>query len=136
MSLLLVVVLAAVSGLLIGSFLTVVVDRVPRGESVMTPPSHCDNCGLRLGARDLVPVVSWLALRGRCRACRVRISPRYPAVELVTGVVFALLVWSQGLGPTTPLWLVLAAGLLAAALIDFDGKQLRHDIGWRARSQT
>ncbi|MGB7880736.1 MAG: prepilin peptidase, partial [Ilumatobacteraceae bacterium] len=67
MSFSLLIVFAVVAGLLIGSFLTVVVDRVPQGGSVVAPPSRCGSCGLRLGPLDLVPVVSWAALRGRCR---------------------------------------------------------------------
>lgn len=80
----------AVFGLLIGSFLNVVVYRVPRGISVVTPPSACPGCGTRIAARDNVPVLSWLALRAACRSCGTRISVRYPAVELLTGGMFVL----------------------------------------------
>ncbi len=80
----------AVFGLLIGSFLNVVVYRVPRGISVVSPPSACPGCGVRIAARDNVPVLSWLALRAACRNCGSRISVRYPAVELLTGGMFVL----------------------------------------------
>jgi leader peptidase (prepilin peptidase) / N-methyltransferase len=76
-------------GLVFGSFLTVVVYRVPRGESLVRPRSHCPECGTQIRAVDNVPVVSWLLLRGRCHACGARISAEYPVTELATGVLFA-----------------------------------------------
>jgi len=72
---------ALVLGLLVGSFLNVVIHRLPRGESIVFPPSRCPHCGRRLGPMDLVPVLSYLALRGRCRYCRTPISSRYPLVD-------------------------------------------------------
>lgn len=89
----LVVVLAGVLGLAVGSFLNVVLWRVPRGESIVSPGSHCPSCGTPLHAADLVPVFSWVALRGRCRSCGTRISVRYPLVELGCGVLFAVAAW-------------------------------------------
>ena len=77
-------------GLVIGSFLNVVAYRLPRGESIVKPRSRCTSCGTEVRALDNIPLVSWLVLRGRCRHCRAQISARYPVVELVTGVVFAL----------------------------------------------
>ncbi|WP_182045444.1 prepilin peptidase [Curtobacterium sp. ME26] len=77
-------------GLLVGSFLNVVVHRVPAGISVVRPPSACPGCGHEIRGFDNVPVLSWLALRGRCRDCRAPISARYPAVELATAVLFAV----------------------------------------------
>ncbi|PYY64982.1 prepilin peptidase [Curtobacterium sp. MCPF17_003] len=82
--------LSAVFGLLIGSFLNVVVHRVPAGQSVVSPPSACPACRHTIRRRDNVPVLSWLVLRGRCRDCSAPISARYPAVELVTAVLFGL----------------------------------------------
>ncbi len=76
-------------GLLFGSFLTVVIHRIPAGESIVRPRSRCPACGTEIGARDNVPVVSWLLLRGRCRACGARISAEYPLVELATAALFA-----------------------------------------------
>ncbi len=75
-------------GLIFGSFLTVVIHRVPRGESVVRPRSRCPRCGTEIRARDNIPVVSWLVLRGRCRTCGARISPQYPLTELATAVLF------------------------------------------------
>src|SRR5690606_24465130 len=88
----------AVLGLIIGSFLNVVVWRVPRGESVNKPRSACPECGHRLRARDNVPVLSWLVLRGKCRACGAPISARYPTIDLLTAVLFVLVLWKFGLG--------------------------------------
>jgi leader peptidase (prepilin peptidase)/N-methyltransferase len=87
------VVLVGVFGLLIGSFLNVVVYRVPAGFSIVSPPSACPRCGTEIKAYDNIPVVSWLALRGRCRTCAEPISARYPLVELGTGAFFALVAW-------------------------------------------
>lgn len=108
-------------GLAIGSFLNVVVYRLPGGMSLVRPASHCPACGTTLGSFDLVPVLSWLALRGRCRHCRTSISPRYPLVELTTGAAFAAL--GGALQPPTPLpsLMVVTAAALAAVLIAADG---------------
>lgn len=116
--------LCALFGLLIGSFLNVVIWRVPRGESVVRPPSHCPECGVTLGARDNVPVVSWLLLRGRCRHCRAPISARYPTVELTTAALFGLLAWRFGPTPQLPAFLYLAAIGVALAAIDIDVRRL------------
>ena len=84
-----VVLFAGLFGLVVGSFLNVVIHRVPQGLSIVRPPSRCPSCGTTLLARDNVPVVSWLLLRGKCRTCRAPISPRYPLIELATGCLFA-----------------------------------------------
>jgi leader peptidase (prepilin peptidase) / N-methyltransferase len=81
---------AALLGLPVGSFLTVVAHRMPRGESVVAPRSRCPSCGTQIRARDNIPVLSYVFLRGRCRRCGARISPVYPLVELATGALFAL----------------------------------------------
>src|SRR3954454_13240578 len=111
-------------GLAIGSFLNVVVWRVPRDESVVRPPSHCPSCDTPISPRDNVPVVSWLVLRGRCRSCQARISPRYPLVELLTAVLFAG--FAAWFGPVAqlPAYLYLAAVGIALALIDLDLQRL------------
>jgi leader peptidase (prepilin peptidase) / N-methyltransferase len=75
-------------GLVIGSFLNVLIHRLPRGESVVFPGSHCPACGAPIRAYDNVPVLSWLVLRGRCRACRAPIAGRYPAIELANGLLW------------------------------------------------
>src|ERR671938_964828 len=87
---------AAPLGLLIGSFLNVVAYRLPRGESLVKPRSRCTSCGEEVRPYDNVPVLSWVLLRGRCRHCRVRISPRHPAVELATAAIFAAVTPGRG----------------------------------------
>lgn len=82
-------ILVGVLGASIGSFLNVVIHRVPRGVSVVSPPSACPACGTRIRATDNIPVLSWLLLRGRCRACREQFSVRYAVIELVTALAFA-----------------------------------------------
>ncbi|WP_109429432.1 prepilin peptidase [Sulfoacidibacillus thermotolerans] len=77
-------------GLVFGSFFGVVGMRVPKGESIVTPPSHCPACGRKLAAYELIPVISWLLLRGKCRTCHSSVSVLYPLVEIVTGVFFVL----------------------------------------------
>ncbi len=116
--------LAFLFGLLIGSFLNVVIHRVPRGESVVSPGSRCPGCGSEIAAYDNIPVVSWLVLRGRCRHCGEPISWRYPAVELLTGAVFGLLAWQLGLSWELPAFLYLGAVGVALAFIDLDTKRL------------
>ena len=76
-------------GLVVGSFLTVVADRVPKKESIVSPRSRCPHCGAEIRNRDNVPVLSWLALRGRCRSCGARVSARYPLLEIGTAASFA-----------------------------------------------
>ena len=120
--------ISALYGLLIGSFLTVVVDRVPRGASVVQPGSACGNCGLRLGPRDLVPVFSWLALRGKCRKCHTSIGIEPLVLELSTGLLFGLTAWHFGLSWRTPAYCVLMAGLVALTWIDLRTRRLPREI--------
>ena len=121
---LLLILLCALIGLAIGSFLNVVIWRVPRGESVVSPPSACPSCGNAIRHRDNVPVLGWLLLRGRCRDCQAPISARYPLVEAATGVLFAAMAWRFGFQLILIGYLWLAAAGLALALIDFDTKRL------------
>lgn len=83
-------VIVFVIGLIIGSFLNVVIFRVPRNQSIVSPPSHCPECNYKLGVLDLIPIISYLVLRGKCRKCGAVISIRYPLVELITGLIFLL----------------------------------------------
>ena len=117
-------VLVGVLGLVVGSFLNVVIWRVPRGESVVNPPSHCPACDRPVRPRDNVPVASWLMLRGRCRDCGAPISARYPAVELGTAVVFTVLALRIGPAVTLPAFLYLGAIGVALSMIDLDVKRL------------
>lgn len=120
----LLVVLSAVVGLAVGSFLNVVIWRVPRGESVVSPGSHCPGCNREIGPRDNVPLLSWLLLRGRCRHCGERISARYPAVELLTAVLFAVVAVRLGPVAVLPVFLFVTAAGVALAAIDIDVKRL------------
>ena len=117
-------VLTAVLGLAIGSFLNVVIWRVPRGESVVRPASHCQQCGNPVRPRDNVPVVSWLLLGGKCRDCAAPISRRYPLVELATAVVFTVMALRFGFDAVLPAFLYLAAIGIALWMIDLDVKRL------------
>ena len=114
----------AVVGLVIGSFLNVVIWRVPRGESVVSPPSACPNCHTQIKPYDNIPVLSWLILRGRCRNCGEPISARYPFIEALTGIVFALLALRFDLTAQLPAYLYLGAVGVALAFIDLDTKRL------------
>ena len=115
-----VVVYVTVVGLLVGSFLNVVVYRVPLGLSVVTPRSACPQCHAPIGALDNVPVLSWLLLRGKCRHCRHPISPRYPLVELGNGVLWLVDTLRVGVHPILPAVLISTSVLFALALIDAD----------------
>jgi leader peptidase (prepilin peptidase)/N-methyltransferase len=107
-------------GLVIGSFLNVVIWRVPRGESVVRPGSHCPGCDAMLGAVENVPVLSWVVLRGRCRHCSTRIPLRYPAVELTCAALFVVVGYRFHDSWALFGYLVLVAALLALSVIDLD----------------
>jgi len=111
------VVWAFVLGLAVGSFLNVVIYRLPRGQSVVFPPSHCPACGKRLTPAELVPVLSYLWQKGRCRRCGARISPRYPLVEALSGLLFAFAAWWVPWPQAAFSWFFFAA-LVALAFID------------------
>lgn len=116
----LVVGVCAILGLAVGSFLNVVIHRVPRKESVVTPRSRCPGCGTEISPRDNIPVVSWLLLRARCRTCGVHISARYPAVEVGCALLFVAMALRFSDDWALPAFLVLAAACLAGAVIDFE----------------
>lgn len=120
----LVVALVGLVGLIVGSFLNVVIWRVPRGESIVSPGSSCPACGKPVRPRDNLPVLGWVLLRGRCRDCSAPISARYPLVEAGTAVVFVVLTLRIGLDPALPAYLYLGAIGVALALIDLDVKRL------------
>jgi len=141
---------AGLLGLAVGSFLNVVIHRLPRmmeaewrdecasleGReppprekfNLITPRSRCPACGAPVTAARNIPVVSWIALRGRCAACRAPISARYPAVELLTGALSALLAWRFGFSPALAASLVFGWAMVAAAFIDLDTQLLPDDI--------
>jgi len=109
-------------GAVLGSFLNVCVYRIPRGLSVVSPPSACPSCGERIAPYDNVPVLAWLWLGGKCRRCRSAISPRYPVVEALTAAVFVLLGWRYGFHLELIPALYFAAAMIAVTLIDFDAR--------------
>lgn len=111
-------------GLAVGSFLNVVIERVPRDESLLWPASRCPRCLTPIKPWHNVPVLGWLVLRGRCAGCRGRISPRYPLVELATAVLFVAVTARFGPTPVLPAYLYLAAISVALAVIDFDVRRL------------
>jgi leader peptidase (prepilin peptidase) / N-methyltransferase len=141
---------AGLFGLLIGSFLNVVIYRIPKmmqresdnyvahesGKdlphtdrfNLMVPRSSCPHCGHQITALENIPVISWLVLRGKCSACKAKISARYPAIELVTGLLSALLVWSFGSGWAGLATLVFGWLLLAMTFIDYDTQLLPDDL--------
>jgi len=119
---------ACVLGLVVGSFLNVVIHRLPRGESLVSPGSRCPGCAAPIAPWDNVPVLAWLWLRGRCRRCGARIAARYPLVELSTGLLFAAIALRHGATAMTLVWLAFAAALVAAAVIDFDHRIIPDEI--------
>lgn len=114
------IVFAGLSGLAVGSFLNVVACRLPAGESLVMPGSHCRSCGTAIRLYDNIPVLGWLLLRGRCRSCRGEISPRYPLVEAVTAVLAVSVVAVKHAPVAVVLGLLLVAVLVPIALIDLD----------------
>jgi leader peptidase (prepilin peptidase)/N-methyltransferase len=111
-------ILAAVFGAIIGSFLNVVIHRVPLEESIVFPNSRCPSCGAVIAFYDNIPVVSWIMLGAKCRGCKERISFRYPAVELLTAAVFVAVAWHDGPSAALPFDLIFVSALLALIFID------------------
>ncbi len=105
-------------GAAIGSFLNVVIHRVPKEESIVFPNSACPKCGKAIKSYDNIPILSWLILRGKCRNCKNAISPRYPAVELLNAVLFALVFWQIGFNPFLPVALIFVTTIVALIFID------------------
>jgi leader peptidase (prepilin peptidase)/N-methyltransferase len=111
---------ALLLGLVVGSFANVCIHRLPRRESVVSPPSRCPACGSRIAARDNLPVLGFLLLRGRCRSCRAPISWRYPAVEAANGLLWRALALTRGPSLQTAVAMLLATALLVLSLIDLE----------------
>ena len=112
----------AAFGLIIGSFLNVCIYRIPSKQSIISPPSHCTRCDTRLKAWDLIPVFSWILLRGKCRYCGARVSARYPIVEGLTSLVFVLLYFRFSISVELLAAIVLSILLICEAFVDFDLK--------------
>lgn len=119
-------------GLLIGSFLNVCIYRIPRGENIAYPPSHCTSCGSNIKSYDLIPVLSWSFLRGRCRSCKEKISIRYTLIELVTAMLFLLTYLKYGVSMELVQYLVLIPFLLVVAMIDYDTMEVYTTTTWLA----
>ncbi|MGV0024043.1 prepilin peptidase [Phormidesmis priestleyi] len=115
-------------GAAIGSFLNVVIYRLPAGLSLLYPPSRCPRCLTRLKTQDNVPVLGWLWLKGRCRHCKSPISPRYPLVEAATGILFLWLFWVFGFSIATLGYWAFFSWLLALSLIDLDTMTLPNSL--------
>jgi leader peptidase (prepilin peptidase) / N-methyltransferase len=114
------IVVIALLGAAVGSFLGLAIHRLPRGESLVRPRSRCPRCGTRLAVRDNVPVVSWMLLKGRCRNCGEPVSLRYPIVELLTAATFVAVALARGVDLDLLLELPFAAALIAIAGIDLE----------------
>lgn len=109
-----------VFGALVGSFLNVVIYRLPLEESVVSPPSHCPGCDAKIKPWDNIPLLSYVALGAKCRQCKIHISLRYPAVELLTAIVFAAIALRFGPSLESVIFAVFAGGLIVAGLVDVD----------------
>jgi leader peptidase (prepilin peptidase) / N-methyltransferase len=120
--------IAFLLGLIIGSFLNVVAWRLPRGESLLHPPSRCPNCGRPIKPYDNIPVLSWLLLRGHCRHCGHPISPRYPLVELTTGLLYAAVVLAKDDAVEIALGLLLVTAVVPIVLIDLEHRLIPNKI--------
>ena len=106
-------------GITIGSFLNVCIYRIPRGETVVTTPSHCMNCGHKLSWFELIPLFSYIFLRGRCRDCKSRISPQYPIVEAINGFLYVLVFFTNGFGIESIIYSLFTSALLVITVIDW-----------------
>ena len=111
-------------GLVIGSFLNVCIFRIPKGESIAYPPSHCGSCGYNLKAMDLVPVLSYLFLKGRCKNCKEKISLRYPVIELINAISYILIYMKFGFSIKSIFFCILTSLLIVISMIDFDTKEV------------
>ncbi len=112
----------------IGSFLNVVIYRIPEGLSLLYPPSRCPKCGHQLGKTENIPVFGWLRLRGRCRWCKTPISARYPTIEAATGIIFLLVFFKFGFTIYTIGYWVFLSWLLSLSMIDFDTMTLPNSL--------
>ena len=106
-------------GIVIGSFLNVCIFRIPEKEDIVKTSSHCMSCGYHLRWYDMVPICSFLALRGKCRKCGAKLSVQYPLIEAANGILYVLIVWTGGLGIESLLYCLLASALLVLSVIDF-----------------
>lgn len=113
-------IVAFLFGAVVGSFLNVCIYRLPRGLSIVRPGSSCPHCKGPIHAYDNIPILSYLILRGRCRNCGKRISPRYPIVEALNGILYVLVLWRFGLGPEAIVFMAFASASIVITFIDLD----------------
>lgn len=113
-------ILIGIIGVVIGSFLNVCIYRIPRGESISYPPSHCGSCNHKLNPRDLIPLISYAFLRGKCRYCREKISIRYPFIEMLNGILYILIYMKYGYSFFTIKFFIFASLLIVIGTIDFN----------------
>ena len=114
------IIVSFIMGIVLGSFFNVCIYRIPNKQSIVNPPSHCYNCNTRLKPLDLVPILSWTLLRGKCRYCGQKISSRYALVELLTGILFVLVYKVYGYNTITLYYLLLVSLLVIITFIDLD----------------
>ena len=114
------IIVSFIMGITFGSFFNVCIFRIPEKKSIANPPSHCYNCNTRLKPLDLVPILSWTLLRGKCRYCGQKISSRYALVELLTGILFVLVYSVYGYNVITLYYLLLVSLLVIITFIDID----------------
>ncbi len=106
-------------GIVIGSFLNVCIFRIPKKEDIVKTGSHCMSCGYRLKWYDMIPVFSFLALRGKCRKCKTKLSVQYPLIEAANGILYVCIVWTGGLSIESLLYCLMASALIVLSVIDF-----------------
>lgn len=123
-------ILIPILGLFVGSFANVLIYRIPKGEEWVFTPSHCTSCGHRLRFFELVPVFSWLALRGACRVCKEPISSRYPLIEIGNSVLWLVCLLAFGLSSFLPLALAVSTALLVLSVIDIESLEIPDGINW------
>ncbi|MDE6102407.1 MAG: prepilin peptidase, partial [Ruminococcus sp.] len=115
-------------GISVGSFLNVVILRLPRNESLIKRSSHCMTCGAKIRARDLIPVFSWIALKGKCHSCGEKISPRYPVVESLNGLLFVLTFFVHDINAESIITCVLMSLLVVVGFMDWDTMEIDETI--------
>lgn len=119
-----------ITGLIIGSFLNVCIFRIPKGQSISFPPSHCMSCGNRIKPYDLIPVISYIILKGKCRYCKEKISVRYPLVELITGLLFLAVYIKFNIGFELIKYFFLISLMIVIGMIDFDTTDVYSKTTW------
>jgi leader peptidase (prepilin peptidase)/N-methyltransferase len=117
-------------GIVLGSFLNVCITRIPEGLSIVRPGSRCPRCGTPIKPYDNVPILGWILLRGKCRSCGLPISPMYPLVELLTGLLFVACYLSFGLGPATFKWMVFSCLIVVLTITDLRVRMLPDVVNW------